>query len=861
MPKSRLIKTNFSAGELSPEAYGRVTLERYADGAKRLFNFLLMPLGSIRKREGTRFVYGTKDNAFTVLVDFEYNKEQAYQLAFSDGCIRFFRNRSILLDGVSPYEVATTYSEDELEDIVWAQSADVLYLVHPDHPPRKLSRQGATSWTLEEVSFVDGPYFNTNEAETTFTLGASSGSGVTLTASSIVGINGGAGFQTTDIGRHVRVASDGKDATRTGWISNVTDSGGEFLITSSGHNLSTGQVVKISNVSGTGEANGTWVIQRVSSSTFKLTGSTFAGSYTSGGQWETSALVGWGTIVSRSSTTVVTVDIHDPMPASASKNWRLGAFSGTTGYPSVCFFHEQRFCLAATASQEQTMWMSRSDSYESFSPTELDQIVLDDNAIEWTIGVGSVHKILWGRAGSSLLVGTAGGEFKVTAGANGGALTPNNVTVVPQDYEGSAPGIRAQTSGSSVLFVPASKASLSQLQYNYEVDGFEVSSLSILSEHLFIRNGGIRATAFQRKPHSVWWALTKAGNLVGMTFLKKEGVIGFHQHQLGGEFLGLNDQVRGRIASTKPIVESISVIPKSDGSVDELWMVVKRTINGSIVRYIEFMEDPFNPVDVQDKENMFFVDCGLSYNNPWRITGITQASTAVVTLASDSPADLTAELSTGDFVRVDDVLGMVEVSNLRYKVGTVTTHTLELLDFSTGLAVNSSSYSPYVAGGSLRKMVNAVSGLEHLEGSTVVPVIDGAVHPETVVDAGAIALQKHGGIVHVGFPYSAEFLPLEPEGGAALGSSQGVNKRVNRLYVRVVDTVGGQYSDSLSGKGRSLKERQLSSPMDQSPDLFTGDCEVNLESSFFDKGAFALMQKDPYPLKIAAITQEQLVNG
>ena len=104
------------------------------------------------------------------------------------------------------YEISTPYLTAELFDLKFAQSADVMYITHPNHEVEKLSRTGHTSWTLADVDFTDGPYLDDNITATTLTPGSSGvGTGVSLTASAVTGINGGSGFLDTDIGRLVRI--------------------------------------------------------------------------------------------------------------------------------------------------------------------------------------------------------------------------------------------------------------------------------------------------------------------------------------------------------------------------------------------------------------------------------------------------------------------------------------------------------------------------------------------------------------------------------------------------------------------------------------------------------------------------------
>src|SRR6185295_1701186 len=106
-----------------------------------------------------------------------------------------------------PYQIATTYTIADIPLLRWVQSADTLYIVHGSYAPRKLTRTGHTAWTLSLISFVDGPYMDVNITTTTLTPSAATGAGITVTASAVTGINGNTGFQTTDVGRVIRMLS------------------------------------------------------------------------------------------------------------------------------------------------------------------------------------------------------------------------------------------------------------------------------------------------------------------------------------------------------------------------------------------------------------------------------------------------------------------------------------------------------------------------------------------------------------------------------------------------------------------------------------------------------------------------------
>ena len=210
--------TNFTGGELSPRLDGRNDLAKYASGCSTLENLVVYPHGSAARRPGTTFVSEVKDSTKkTRLIPFEFSTTQTYMLEFGDQYIRFYKDNGQILSGGSAYEISTPYLEAELFDLKFAQSADVMYICHPNHEAEKLSRTGHTSWSLTDVDFLDGPYLDTNISTTTISMSAHTvGTGRTMTASAVTGINGGSGFLTTDVGRLVRFRDGyGKITART----------------------------------------------------------------------------------------------------------------------------------------------------------------------------------------------------------------------------------------------------------------------------------------------------------------------------------------------------------------------------------------------------------------------------------------------------------------------------------------------------------------------------------------------------------------------------------------------------------------------------------------------------------------------
>ena len=141
--------TNFTAGEWSVKMHGRVDLARYGQACSELLNMTIIPHGAATRRMGTMYV-ATAAAGDVRLIPFIFNEEQAYVLEFSPGKIRFFRSGGYL----KGKDIASPYSAADLWGLSCCQSADVMYLVSHKHKPRKLTRPGADTFGLAEISLT-----------------------------------------------------------------------------------------------------------------------------------------------------------------------------------------------------------------------------------------------------------------------------------------------------------------------------------------------------------------------------------------------------------------------------------------------------------------------------------------------------------------------------------------------------------------------------------------------------------------------------------------------------------------------------------------------------------------------------------
>lgn len=145
---------SFNGGIVSSEMFGRFDQAKYQSGVAKCKNFYVELYGGLTYRAGFRYVHHyNKSLGIMRLIPFVFSEEQAVVLAIRAGAVNFFADGGILLNSSNqPLEVALPYAAEHLMQLRYAQSADVITITHPNYPPRKIIRMGATEWTTEVVS-------------------------------------------------------------------------------------------------------------------------------------------------------------------------------------------------------------------------------------------------------------------------------------------------------------------------------------------------------------------------------------------------------------------------------------------------------------------------------------------------------------------------------------------------------------------------------------------------------------------------------------------------------------------------------------------------------------------------------------
>jgi hypothetical protein len=412
-------------------------------------------------------------------------------------------------------------------------------------------------------------------------------------------------------------------------ITNAVDNGGGLIrITCVAHGGTTGQSWIIAAVAGTTEANGTWTITVIDVDTFDLQGSAFVNAYVSGGTatgpqaatttlqysldsdsgpWSdvagktwtadttetyydtldnqivwyrigvktgnfvsgvvdvsesisTGTITGVARVTGYTSETVVSAEIlSDLGGTAATEYWAEGSWSNRRGWPSCTAFHDGRLWFAG----KDRIWGSVSDAFSSFDPLYEG----DAGPIARSIGTGPVDTVNWLLSLQRLILGGQGAEHSARASSLDETLTPFNFGMRSSSTQGSAP-VEAHKLDQSGIYVQRGGYRIYELAFNGEAYDYASSDLTVLIPE--IGNPGIVRLGVQRQPETRIHAVRADGTVALGVFDRAEEVLSWQDIETDGE------------------VEDVVVLPGLNNTPeDRVYYSVKRTINGSTVRYLE----------------------------------------------------------------------------------------------------------------------------------------------------------------------------------------------------------------------------------------------------------------------------------
>lgn len=811
---------------------------KYKSGCRTLENMFVFSQGPVTRRPGTKYIATVRDSTDeTRIISFEQSKTDTYVLELDDGYTRMFRNGGQVLDPVNPYEIATPWDANDLFELQYVQSSNTMYIVHPNHPPQELTRSAHATWTISDFDIETGPFLAEN-IDITEDVNSTAVTGtVTLNSN----------FQMFDDDEHVGSLWRISHEVDSNSISSILDANessatlatfGDFVFYTEG--TWTGYVA----LERSDDDGSTWTEVSAGSAysnndnnidypgsedesgiTYRATMSQYASGTCTYHLWVHSHVHdGVVKITAVTDPNTATATVLSALSSTDSTSlWSEGAWSDYRGWPETVEFHEERLIFGGSASYPQTIWFSAiADDVEDYN--DFTEGVDDDDAFIYVLP--GQNPIQWLLSQNYIMIGTLGGAGRY--GDEKEPLTPTTPEYRTQSTDGSA-YIQAVMAGDAILYIERGGTKVREFVYNLERDRFVAPDMTILAEH--ITGQGIVEIAYQSRPDSVLWCVLNDGDIATMTYQRDHEVVAWTLQITEGDY------------------ESVAIIPGTDE--DEVWVVVKRTIDGTVYRYVE----QFQPRDWgTDQTDCYFVDSGLSFDggDAVNITAITKADPAVVTV-STWPADgAGTDLADGDEVLITGVGGMTEVNDNIYTIDDANSValTFSLNDSANVGDVNSVDFTTYTTGGTAQRFEKNFSGLLHIEGEEAAVFTDGNPHQNLNVISSKVQIAEWANKVLVGIPYTSVFETLPLVFDTQAGSTSSMDKRIINVSIDFYQTLGASYgvdADHLTGIDFSSDEADDPIP------LYSGWKECYFPSGSYKKATVYIETSQAVPLTIRSL--------
>lgn len=624
MPKLLHSQKSFNGGAISPRLHGRTDLGVYQTGLKTAENVVLATEGAMRKRNGSQYIAEVEDSAnVTRLIPFQYSQTQSVVLEFGDTTLRFYASKAQVMDGGSPYEITTPYNSSDLPNITYAQFANVMYIACEGVTARKLTRNGETDWTIEEISsydlFIDEQSVvepgtdditlasgDPTSVGTTVRYDYDNYAGVPLLSARhenmdfvLTGANTGRGLITSATGSQLYILikeafSTNGPFTSSEWecqgtILQIEDYAAKNLLNLEGQ-------VDLIRVASSGDidtlATDTGKFIYYNGGVVKITSTTTSGTYPGWTGYTIKPLSNLDTVSS------VAFVSEDDTP---------------TYYPNVVGIYDQRLVFANTTLNPQSVWMSQYQKFDTFV-----EGINSNDGIRIDVGTGEYSAISWLAASNDLLVGGARAETSIKG--NNGVLTPTNAEPIHRASIGSAVQVPVQVDNET-LFISNTNRVYS-IRYNFDVNNYVPQDLTMFAEHL--TNDGLGEMTYAKRPDKTIHVVTDTGDMLVGTFSREEQTIGWSLYTTEGSY------------------ESVTSIRESGE--DQVWVVVNRTIDGSTARYVEVFDQGSGTSGTDG-----FSDSYLTYDSTATatLTGLDHLEGETVEIKIDNGTHVSKTVSSG----------------------------------------------------------------------------------------------------------------------------------------------------------------------------------------------------------------------
>lgn len=520
------------------------------------------------------------------------------------------------------YEIVSPYTAAQAFELDYVQKDDVVWITHEDLEPRRLIRFAETNWTISEIEYAFPPMLDYN-AEDTQTLEIDD---LDMATSSTVTAVGFSPFTADLVGSYWAMSHIESGKTESFKINgNLTSDylrvvNEWFFDTTEIWNATVTLYRSLKPELPTTPFDSTeWEaleeLQSNNDTNYSISGdqegvqrwfcfiSTNYVSQSSGARARlrvpSQEIIGFFQIDSFTSATEVDVTIKKEIySTTATSIWAEGAWNEARGYPRAVAFFETRIWFAGSKHQPQGLWASEVSVYDNF---QVD--VNDDDPLAIELSSQERNEILWLADQEKLLVGTSGGEWTISGTDLNSIISPTNIVARRQESNGSSL-IRPIMVNEVVVYVQRSSRKIREFGYDLNRDRYHGTDLMLFSEHL--ARGGFVTMAFAGNPYPLLWVVNGNGELLCMTYEKDQNVYGWTRMETSG------------------LVESVETVYGATS--DQVYVVVKRTINGTTRRFIEKIDGSFDTnfydTDQELEDAKVFSDCSCSHYSATAFTSV-----------------------------------------------------------------------------------------------------------------------------------------------------------------------------------------------------------------------------------------------
>lgn len=516
-------------------------------------------------------------------------------------------------------------------------------------------------------------------------------------------------------------------------------------------------------------------------------------------------------------------------------------------YPAVVSCYQQRLLFANSINQPQTVFASAIGVFTNFAAT---LPVLDSGSLNFTIA-GRQRQYVQAMVDlGKLVIHTSAGEY-VAYGNAFNTITPTAINLVQNGYSGSTLSLPV-TIGTTGIFIQARGTILRNIEYTIYTQTYAGNDLTEFSPHLFEGSTIVQAD-WQQIYNSILWVVTSTGRLLGMTYNKSQSMIAWHRHDTQGGFF-----------------EQVCVVP--EGTNDVVYVVVRRTVNGATVRYIEsFAAREFQ--DTVALSDAIFTDASLTYDgratnaaNAWAGTTLTASGGTnwtpqeVITLTVNAAASVPSLQVGNTFVlqQLDPITSLItDFCNFTILSNGVSGGGVQTFTAAPTRQVPTWARSTAIATWGVA--VHTFSA-PHLASLAISGQGDGAVAlnaltdgvPTVVGSTGAFTTALNYLVLTVGLPITAQMqaMPwIDASGKSKITDNQRIIECAAVFYNSRSGQFGQDFQHMSTWKQRGLQNENMGSP----PALFSGQTLIPISGTWRNFVAIAFQQLDPLPFALSAI--------